>query len=44
MGKMEGIDAQSPKFSLGIEKSTRCGGPKNQDFNQSHRTKTMDLQ
>jgi hypothetical protein len=33
-GQMEGIDAQSPKSSLGTEKSTRYGGPKNQDFNQ----------
>jgi hypothetical protein len=43
LGQMEGIDAQSRKSNLGTEKSTHYGGPKNQDFNQSHRTKTMDL-
>jgi hypothetical protein len=43
-GQMEGIDFQSPTSRLGTKKSTRYGGPKNQDFNQSHRTKTMDLQ
>jgi hypothetical protein len=36
LGQMEGIDAQSPKSSLGTEKTTRCGGPKN-------RTLTNDI-